>query len=609
MSITAVPAGNSNVLRESGYRRFEAIGMRPGTAHVHVTELANTTINPTPKRSESRSEIFEEYICGAKDLGASLGALEILWMPRSCLKCLDGLSSMGNLVELYLAFNEIKDISSCAMLERLEILDLEGFVMKNMIKTFPRNQISDKCNLSFLKMCANLTHLTLEGNPLVSSLGGVKSYRREVCKALPQVRMLDDIPVEKEVISKYSDYSVGKFEDEWTYINSLLKEVGLLSSTSESLNACELQGVERTGHSLISVHDASRKKPISPGNGKELPKERRTKRLVRELSRTTDEAKSNEKKPVDIKTTDLILQEEEQLRIECDAVLKELADWRKCYSESGAFSRRKSVPQILKVHSSEKDAEAILLSTDSESTLEDHSAVIKRSRENQSNPRKGVTSIVGDEDCMSEMSSSSGYESRRTTTAGTDYNESPRDEKPDSKSFNTIQDSSGHFITRSDLKLVDSVDRNVPEEMAQTLKETTSKPKTKNVADGLLPGQLANLQAIKSTTKRSGRSSFPPLSSNGISSSGTTGLRTTTEVNYRPRLNVSNGKPETAVKNDGRQAGRSNPVTMESAKSGFAKSISKGLSNRLDTAGRLTSKWLRTNSSPLPSKPNVQPKM
>lgn len=47
-------------------------------------------------------------------------------MPRSCLECLDGLVTMANLKELYLAYNEVTDVSPCGMLEKLEILDLEG---------------------------------------------------------------------------------------------------------------------------------------------------------------------------------------------------------------------------------------------------------------------------------------------------------------------------------------------------------------------------------------------------------------------------------------------------------------------------------------------------
>ncbi len=52
----------------------------------------------------------------------------MLWLARCGLEDLDGLSSMNNLHELYLAYNEIYDISPCSMLEHLKILDLEGYV-------------------------------------------------------------------------------------------------------------------------------------------------------------------------------------------------------------------------------------------------------------------------------------------------------------------------------------------------------------------------------------------------------------------------------------------------------------------------------------------------
>ena len=47
-------------------------------------------------------------------------------MPQCCLECLDGLATMHNLKEIYLAYNELQDVSPCGMLENLEILDLEG---------------------------------------------------------------------------------------------------------------------------------------------------------------------------------------------------------------------------------------------------------------------------------------------------------------------------------------------------------------------------------------------------------------------------------------------------------------------------------------------------
>ena len=54
--------------------------------------------------------------------------LEVLWMARCCMQDLDGVSAMSNLRELYVAYNDITDVSPCNMLDQLQILDLEGFV-------------------------------------------------------------------------------------------------------------------------------------------------------------------------------------------------------------------------------------------------------------------------------------------------------------------------------------------------------------------------------------------------------------------------------------------------------------------------------------------------
>ena len=61
-----------------------------------------------------------------RDLGTSLIHLRVLWLSRSSLVDLDGIPTLNNLRELYLAYNEINDISPCSMLENLECLDLEG---------------------------------------------------------------------------------------------------------------------------------------------------------------------------------------------------------------------------------------------------------------------------------------------------------------------------------------------------------------------------------------------------------------------------------------------------------------------------------------------------
>lgn len=63
-----------------------------------------------------------------RDLGTSLSKLQILWLSRCDLKDLDGIVAFPNLLELYISFNHIKDISPISNLEKLEVLDLEGYV-------------------------------------------------------------------------------------------------------------------------------------------------------------------------------------------------------------------------------------------------------------------------------------------------------------------------------------------------------------------------------------------------------------------------------------------------------------------------------------------------
>jgi len=49
-------------------------------------------------------------------------------MPRCNLEDLDGVTAMVNLKELYLAYNDITDLSPLSLMTQLQILDLEGYV-------------------------------------------------------------------------------------------------------------------------------------------------------------------------------------------------------------------------------------------------------------------------------------------------------------------------------------------------------------------------------------------------------------------------------------------------------------------------------------------------
>lgn len=56
--------------------------------------------------------------------------------------------------ELYVAYNSLSDLSQVGMLENLELLDLEG------------NDVDDLVQVQYLGLCGNLQKLSLEGNPV-----------------------------------------------------------------------------------------------------------------------------------------------------------------------------------------------------------------------------------------------------------------------------------------------------------------------------------------------------------------------------------------------------------------------------------------------------------
>jgi Leucine-rich repeat (LRR) protein len=75
-------------------------------------------------------KLNNSHISLIRDLGTGYSNLTVLWMAKCNLSDLDGIGSMRNMRELYLAYNDIVDISSLGMLEKLEVLDLEWYPMK-----------------------------------------------------------------------------------------------------------------------------------------------------------------------------------------------------------------------------------------------------------------------------------------------------------------------------------------------------------------------------------------------------------------------------------------------------------------------------------------------
>ncbi|XP_061078486.1 leucine-rich repeat-containing protein 56 [Conger conger] len=214
--------------------------VRPGTPCVSVTELSGSgQINPTPSAYEDSDHLVELYlspeklraltgvedlgqvttldmcvdtrentlgnfgsylpslahlkvnnslITSVRDLGTTLSHLQALWMSRCGLADLDGIPSFTSLKELYVAYNDVWDLSQVSLLEQLQVLDLEG------------NSVDDLIQVQYLGLCSQLSDLTLEGNPICArpNPGAAQaegySYRSAVRELIPQLRYLDNVP-------------------------------------------------------------------------------------------------------------------------------------------------------------------------------------------------------------------------------------------------------------------------------------------------------------------------------------------------------------------------------------------------------------------------------
>ena len=115
-------------------------------------------------------------IATMRDLGTGLSGLRILWLARSNLRELEGFGSLTALSELYLAFNEVEDLSPLMGAERVQVLDLEG------------NAVDDPAQVHYLTGCDELSSLTLEGNPIAEAV----DYRSKIVQVLPQLSVFDD---------------------------------------------------------------------------------------------------------------------------------------------------------------------------------------------------------------------------------------------------------------------------------------------------------------------------------------------------------------------------------------------------------------------------------
>ncbi|XP_057362745.1 leucine-rich repeat-containing protein 56 isoform X1 [Manis pentadactyla] len=177
-----------------------------GTFGVHLPNLRHLKLNGS-------------CLGSVRDLGTSLGHLQVLWLARCGLTDLDGIGSFPALKELYVSYNDISDLSPLCLLEQLEVLDLEG------------NSVEGLGQLRYLQLCPRLATLTLEGNlvclqpsPCNKAPQGY-NYRAEVRKLMPQLQVLDEVP------AMHTDLPASwKLDRDWLMVKEAIKEGSVLDS-------------------------------------------------------------------------------------------------------------------------------------------------------------------------------------------------------------------------------------------------------------------------------------------------------------------------------------------------------------------------------------------
>eukprot|EP00931_Biecheleriopsis_adriatica_P061671 TRINITY_DN37093_c0_g1_i1.p1 TRINITY_DN37093_c0_g1~~TRINITY_DN37093_c0_g1_i1.p1 ORF type:complete len:573 (+),score=142.97 TRINITY_DN37093_c0_g1_i1:98-1816(+) len=215
--------------------------------------------------------LSQSHICTIRDLGTSLQNLKVLWLCRSSLQDLGGITALTSLEELYVSFNDITDLDPLLAHEALQIVDLEG----NMVEDF--NEVAS------LEAMTALRELNLSWNP-VRKVEGVT--REKILKALPQLEVLDDIPrdqvIENDLVQTDASFDLAEAEagaasddeaaqlDELAGVAELLQQVAAtprLPRAQEADTAAEessaLQELRRRAHTKKADSEEELEPPLT----------------------------------------------------------------------------------------------------------------------------------------------------------------------------------------------------------------------------------------------------------------------------------------------------------------------------------------------------------
>ncbi|XP_006893401.1 PREDICTED: leucine-rich repeat-containing protein 56 [Elephantulus edwardii] len=196
-----------------------------GNFGVHLPNLSQLKLNGS-------------RLTSVRDLGTSLGRLQVLWLSRCGLRDLDGIGSFQALKELFVSYNNIWDLSPLCLLEQLEVLDLEG------------NSVDDLGQVCYLQLCPRLATLTLEGNPMClqpapspsSTVHQDYDYRTEVRRLVPQLQVLDEAPA-----AQTSQPTTRTLIQDWLMVKEAIREGCTLDSLLPELDCPQGAAMWRLG--------------------------------------------------------------------------------------------------------------------------------------------------------------------------------------------------------------------------------------------------------------------------------------------------------------------------------------------------------------------------
>lgn len=169
---------NADVLRHvSGKEDLEEVDfLEMQVDAVSGTQQVETIGQFLPNLEQLR--LNQSMICSIRDLGTSYAKLRVLSLRQSHLQDIGGIVAMHVLEELYISFNDIRDLSPLNTHDTLQVLDVEG------------NLIEDLEDIHNLQTLSTLRELSLSSNPVYKKEGFSREW---VLQALPQIEVLDDI--------------------------------------------------------------------------------------------------------------------------------------------------------------------------------------------------------------------------------------------------------------------------------------------------------------------------------------------------------------------------------------------------------------------------------